>query len=67
MITLIIVLCRFTEPIGCEILRLVPDSATPIGCLLEGQERAARWLDDHPRWELVHTICEKNVAPQRPA
>ena len=67
MITLVLVFCHFTEPIDCQIVRLVPESETPIGCLHEGEERAALWLDDHPRWELVHTICERDVPRQKPA
>ena len=26
-------------------------------CLLSGQEAAARWLDDHPKWELDKVRC----------
>jgi hypothetical protein len=30
---------------------------SPAACLLSGQEAAARWLDDHPKWELDKVRC----------
>ncbi len=66
MIALVIVFCHFAEPVECKIVRLVPESQTQIGCVIEGQERAALWLDDHPAWDLVRGICEQNIAPQKP-
>ncbi len=67
MIALVIVFCHFTEPIDCNILRLVPDSETPIGCLVEGDERAALWLGEHDGWTQVRVICERDVPLQKPA
>lgn len=64
---LVIVFCHFGEPVECHVERLVPESQVPIGCLAEGQERAAAWIEDHPGWSLVRPICEINVAPQRPS
>jgi hypothetical protein len=32
-------------------------NVTPAACLLSGQEAAARWLDDHPKWELDKVRC----------
>ena len=67
MIALVIVFCHFAEPVECKVLRIVPESQTPIGCLKEGQERAAIWLGDHEDWDFVRGICEHNIAPQKPA
>jgi hypothetical protein len=30
---------------------------SPAACLLSGHEAAARWLDDHPKWELDKARC----------
>jgi hypothetical protein len=30
---------------------------SPAACLLSGQEAAARWLDDHRKWELDKPRC----------
>ncbi len=57
MIALVIVFCHFAEPVECKIVRLVPENQTQIGCVIEGQERAALWLGG---------ICEQKVAPQKP-
>lgn len=66
MITLIVVFCHFAEPIECKILRLVPDATVPVACLKEAEERGAQWVDEHPGWQAVHYICERNVAKQQP-
>jgi len=33
------------------------EKMSPAACLLSGQEAAARWLDDHPKWELDKIRC----------
>jgi hypothetical protein len=33
------------------------ETMSPAECFLSGQEAAARWLDDHPKWELDKARC----------
>lgn len=65
-LSLVLVFCHFGEPYDCKIVRLMPEATTPIGCLSEGAEREAAWLEEHPGWTGIRTVCEVNVVPQRP-
>jgi hypothetical protein len=33
------------------------ETMSPAACVLSRQEAAARWLDDHPKWELDKVRC----------
>jgi hypothetical protein len=38
-----------------------------MGCMVQAQQHAAQWLDEHPNWTLARWRCEQNVPRQRPA
>lgn len=63
-LSIVIIVCHFGEPVECAWPRFTPEAQTPIGCLMEGQERSQEWLDDHPGWSLVRVTCEPEQARQ---
>ena len=37
---------------------MADDIDSPTACLLEGQQFAQEWLEDHPGWTLTRLRCE---------
>ena len=67
MTTLILVFCLIGAPGEC---REIQPSLEPMGlheCLFAGQLEGARWLDEHPKWQLARVKCQigKKLEPNR--
>ena len=39
---------------------------SPMACLVEGQQMAQQWLEDHPGWTLSRLRCEAPRAHDEP-
>jgi len=59
LVMLVLVLCLKAEPTTCQQIKV--DWETPMECLLHGQQQAALWLEDHPRWRLVKYRCMRTI------
>ena len=55
--TLIIVVCLAAAPNICHEERPMIDMASGVSCIMQGQQIAAQWLADHPRWMLRGWRC----------
>jgi hypothetical protein len=66
MTALVLVFCLQAQPSSCIEQRPIED-ITPMACLIRGQEYAANWLNEHPKWRLSRWRCEHNIPRQRPA
>jgi len=57
MISLILVVCLASSPDVCREETPPIDVDSPMACLVEGQQIAAEWLEDHPKWSLRGSRC----------
>jgi hypothetical protein len=55
--TLIIVVCLAADPSICREERPPVDMGEGLSCIMQGQQIAARWLDEHPKWTLRGWRC----------
>jgi hypothetical protein len=56
MIVLSLIFCLSAAPSICQ--KVSPQEYTSgIACLLEAQEQAARWQNEHPSWRLAAFRC----------
>ena len=58
MITLVLVVCLSATPDVCREERPPIDAASPMACMVQGQQIAAVWLEDHPKWRLSGWRCQ---------
>ncbi|MEM7222800.1 MAG: hypothetical protein AAF495_07475 [Pseudomonadota bacterium] len=58
MYELIFIVCLITAPDVCETRHLAFErSSSAAGCLWQGQIRMAKWLEEHPRYQLKSWRC----------
>jgi len=60
LVTLSIVFCLATNPTQCQKLFPEPSETADLGlasCAIRGQQLAAEWLDEHPKWQLDRVRC----------
>ena len=65
MAELILVFCLATAPADCQEERPALADMSLTSCLVQGQQYAADWLADHPKWTLAGWRCLQNVPRQR--
>jgi hypothetical protein len=58
MITLVLVVCLSTTPESCREERPIVDVSSAMACMLQGQQYAIEWLEEHPKWHLSQWRCE---------
>jgi hypothetical protein len=65
MAELVLVFCLLSSPSSCQEERPALEQMSLTACLTEGQQYAADWLAEHPKWVLSRWRCERNVPRQR--
>lgn len=64
MTILVLIVCLASSPDDC--LEVRPVLPLPlVACIIEGQQVAAEWLEDHPKWFLERWRCEKEARDRR--
>jgi hypothetical protein len=63
---LVLVFCLQAALGSCTEQRPI-ENLSPRACLMRGEEYAAEWLAEHPKWTLLRWRCEINVPRQQPA
>ena len=58
MFTLVLVVCLSATPDVCREERPPIDAVSPMSCVVQGQQIAAEWLEDHPKWQLAAWRCQ---------
>lgn len=58
MITLVLVVCLSATPDICREETPPVDVASPMSCMVQGQQIAAEWLAEHPKWQLSGWKCQ---------
>ncbi len=58
MITLVLIVCLSTTPNVCHEERPPVDVASPMACMVRGEQIAAEWVDEHPKWTLTGWKCQ---------
>jgi len=58
LLTLVLVFCTASSGECIEHRPMADDIDSPTACLLEGQQFAHEWLEDHPGWTLTRLRCE---------
>ena len=58
MMTLILVVCLSSTPNVCREERPPIDAVSPMACMVQGQQIAAEWLEEHPKWQLAAWRCQ---------
>jgi hypothetical protein len=51
----------------CSDERPVLEDMNPMACVVEGQQVAAEWVADHPKWMLARWRCEQGVTHDIPS
>ena len=57
MVTLILVVCLSGTPAVCHEEQPPIEATSAMSCLVRGQEIAAEWLEEHPKWHLEGWRC----------
>ena len=57
MISLILVVCLATAPDVCREEAPPVDAVSPMICMVQGQQIAAEWIEEHPKWSLQAWRC----------
>ncbi len=57
MVTLILVVCLSGTPGVCHEEQPPIDVTSAMSCLVQGQQLAAEWLEEHPKWRLEGWRC----------
>jgi hypothetical protein len=56
MIVLTLIFCTLAQPVHCQ--KVSPQEyQSGIACLLEAQQKAAEWGNEHPGWRLAAFRC----------
>ena len=59
IVELVLIVCLSTTPDSCREERPpMFEPMTPMACMLQGQEIAINWLEEHPRWHLAQWRCQ---------
>jgi hypothetical protein len=58
MTALILIVCLSTTPDVCREERPPVDAENPMACMVQGQQIAAQWLEEHPKWRLSAWRCQ---------
>jgi hypothetical protein len=58
MLSLILTVCLAAAPDTCQEERPPVEPASAVTCMMQGQEIAAEWLNEHPKWVLSAWRCE---------
>ena len=53
MIVLVLIVCLSAEPATCREERPPIDAASAMACMVQGQQIAAAWVEEHPKWRLT--------------
>jgi hypothetical protein len=67
MVHLVLTFCMMAWQTHCVEERPMLEQMSATACIVQGQQIAQRWLDDHPRWMLSGWSCEENVPRQLPS
>lgn len=62
--TLVLVFCLISSPGSCQEERPELGPMSAASCLYRGQQYAAEWLADHPKWMLDRWRCEGEGKPK---
>jgi hypothetical protein len=65
MAELVLIFCLAGTPSSCQEERPLVADMSLMTCLVQGQQYAANWIADHPKWTLSGWRCEQNVPRQR--
>ena len=65
MAELVLIFCLAGTPGSCQEERPLVADMSLMTCLVQGQQYAANWIADHPKWTLSGWRCEQNVPRQR--
>lgn len=57
MLTLILTVCLTAHPGACEDVTPLVDPMRPMACMIQGQQIAAEWIAEHPKWTLTGFRC----------
>jgi hypothetical protein len=57
MVSLILVVCLAATPDVCREERPPMEPVSQISCIVEGQQFASQWLEEHPKWALKGWRC----------
>jgi len=60
MVHLVLTLCMMAWQSHCMDERPVFQDMSLTSCMVQGQQIAAEWLADHPKWMLANWRCEQN-------
>ena len=58
MVTLVLVVCLSLSPTSCHEETPPVDVASPMACLVQGQQIAAEWVEEHPKWRINGWRCK---------
>ncbi len=67
MIELVVVYCLAADPKQCVEQHSPLDSPLPMTCMVAGQQQAAAYVWEHPKYRLARWRCEVDVPKQVPA
>ena len=59
MIELFAAVCLINNPASCRDISLTysAEALTPMQCLMQAQPEIAKWISDHPGWQLKRYAC----------
>jgi hypothetical protein len=66
MVQLVFVFCLIASPTQCQEQRPTFEELSRISCMVQGQQYAQDWLNEHPKWMLARWRCEMGRRPERP-
>jgi hypothetical protein len=67
-IALSIIFCLVSAPQQCQTILSEPTESAGAGlaqCAIQGQQFAAQWLEEHPKWFLYRVRCTIGNAPKQ--
>jgi len=59
MVHLALTDCMMAWQSHCSEERPVIEDMSPMACMVEGQQVAAEWVEEHPKWMLARWRCEQ--------
>ena len=59
MIELFAAVCLIDNPITCKDVSLIysAEALTPMQCLMQAQPQVAKWIGEHPGWQIKRYSC----------
>jgi hypothetical protein len=67
MVNIVLTVCMAAWSAHCTDERPVVADLSIMSCMIQGQQIAAEWLSDHPKWMLQRWRCEIGVPKQVPS